>query len=74
MMTDNVNKLEYLLKQLNHVITSMRYSAARALGEYGDPAAIEPLLQTLKNDPVPAVRDAARIALLELGVDPTFAD
>lgn len=64
------DKLNYLLTQLNHVIASMRYSAARALGENGDQEAIEPLLNAVKNDPAPAVREAARIALLELGVDP----
>lgn len=68
--TDNLNKLNYLLTQLNHIIASMRYSAARALGEHGDPRAIDPLLHAMKNDPAPAVREAARIALTDLGVDP----
>ncbi len=68
----STDKLSYLLAQLNHIIASMRYSAARALGEHGDPQAIEPLLNAMKNDPAPAVREAAHIALLELGVDPAI--
>ena len=62
-------KLEYLVAQLRHVIPSMRYNAARLLGELGDPQAIAVLLSTTKNDSSREVRKAARIALAELGVD-----
>jgi HEAT repeat protein len=62
-------KLEYLITQLRHILPTMRYNAARALGELGDSAAVDVLLATVKSDPSQAVREAARIALADLGVD-----
>lgn len=63
------DKLEYLIAQLRHVIPTMRFNAARALGELGDSGAGDALLETLKEDKSPAVREAARIALNDLGFD-----
>lgn len=63
-------KFDYLITQLSHVIPSMRYNAARALGELGDTRATKILLEAARQDPSPAVREAARIALNDLGIDP----
>lgn len=63
------NKLDYLIAQLRHVMPSMRFNAARALGELGDPQAAEILIATLKNDPSPDVRRAAAIALQDMNID-----
>ena len=69
-MRDN-GKFDYLVAQLNHVIPSMRFNAARALGELGDNRATDPLLAICQQDQSPAVREAARIALIDLGADPS---
>ncbi len=69
MTMEHSDRLEYLKAQLRHVLPVMRFSAARALGELGDPQAIEFLLSALKHDPSPDVRRAATIALTELGVE-----
>lgn len=69
MNTPPSGKLEYLVAQLRHILPTMRYNAARALGELGDRQAADILLATAKNDPSAAVRDAARIALIDLGID-----
>lgn len=66
----SVDKFKYLVAQLDHVIPTMRYNAARGLGELGDPRAERFLLQVLENDKSPAVREAARIALNDLGYSP----
>src|SRR5512137_2274045 len=47
----------------------LRRDAARALGEMGDSAAIEPLIAALK-DPKKEVRDAAVEAIGRMGGDP----
>lgn len=65
------DKFQYLVAQLKHVIPTMRYNAARGLGELGDRRAYDALLSALRNDKSPAVREAARIALTDLGFDPT---
>ena len=62
-------KYAYLITQLNHVIPTMRFNAARALGELGDTRANDALLQIFSEDKSPAVREAARIALIDLGVN-----
>ncbi len=49
-----------------------RMAAARALAEFGDPAAVAPLRQAL-NDPDPPVRVAAAAALARLGDDAGIA-
>jgi len=60
-------KLEYLTKQLDNVLPTIRFNAARALGELGDPRAATILSEVAKSDQSSAVRRAAEIALLELG-------
>ncbi|NDJ86068.1 MAG: HEAT repeat domain-containing protein [Chloroflexi bacterium] len=69
MSMPDMAKFNYLVAQLRHILPSMRFNAARALGELGDPQAIDILLATMKNDASPAVRRAAAIALSDLGVD-----
>jgi HEAT repeat protein len=64
------DRFQYLVAQLSHVIPTMRYNAARSLGELGDARAQDALLAAFKTDKSPAVREAARIALTELGCDP----
>lgn len=68
------DRFQYLVAQLNHVIPTMRYNAARGLGELGDVRAQEALFAALKQDKSPAVREAARIALTDLGFDPTSTE
>lgn len=60
-------KIEYLTKQLENVLPTIRFNAARALGELGDTRAATVLSKIFKTDQSPAVRRAAEIALLELG-------
>ncbi len=62
-------KFDYLVTQLRHMLPTMRFNAARALGELNDPRAIDILWAALNNDPSPAVRRAAKFALADLGVD-----
>ncbi len=59
-------KLDYLLEQLDHLLPSMRFNAARQLGELDDERAYDALIRVWANDPSPAVRRAARIALDDL--------
>jgi len=56
-----------LTKALKHKDHSIRYGAARALGRLGDPRAVEPLVQALKDDSYPFVREGAAQALGEIG-------
>jgi HEAT repeat protein len=69
MNDSTARRFDYLVKQLRHVLPSMRYNAARALGELGEPQATEILMATMHNDPSPKVREAAAIALADLGID-----
>jgi HEAT repeat protein len=62
--------LNGLFKALNNKRNIyVRMDAARALGEMGDPAAMEPLIAAL-NDSKKDVRDAAAVAIGKLGGDP----
>ena len=60
-------KIEYLTKQLDNVLPTIRFNAARALGELGDSRVATILSKVAQSDQSPAVRRAAEIALLELG-------
>jgi len=62
--------LDGLFKALNNKRNVyVRRDAAMALGEVGDPAAMEPLIAALR-DPKQDVRDAASVAIGNLGGDP----
>lgn len=61
-----------VVAELGEAVTSgpspqVRQAAARALGELGDPGAVEPLAAALRVDTAPAVREAIVAALAMLG-------
>jgi len=62
-----------LIRLLHHSDPDVQYEAAGALGDIGDPRAVEPLIAALKNDEFSGVRWIAAEALCKLGapaVDP----
>lgn len=61
------NDVPKLIKALEHRDYHIRRDAAFALGEIGDPSAVEPLAAALKDDENWVVRDAAAGALGEIG-------
>lgn len=62
-------KLQYLINQLQHPLPTLRYDAARALGELNNELAVNFLLTALKNDKNGRVREAAALALNDLGIN-----
>jgi HEAT repeat protein len=56
-----------LVRALNHRDPAIQYQAAEALGDLGDPAAVEPLAQALRGDEYSGVRWKAAEALARIG-------
>jgi HEAT repeat protein len=56
-----------LIRLLNHRDPDIQYEAAGALGDIGDPGAVEPLIAALKNDELSGVRWKAAEALSKIG-------
>jgi HEAT repeat protein len=69
----NVRKLQEnhdvrgLVHALDHKDPAIQYQAVEALGELGDPAAVEPLAQALRGDEYSGVRWKAAEALAKIG-------
>jgi HEAT repeat protein len=69
--------VESLISRLSNGSFQQRWTAADALGDIGDPRAVEPLVAALENrNPSPAVRESAAAALVKIGapaVEPLIA-
>jgi hypothetical protein len=59
--------VDELIARLGSPDATTRVASVRALGERGSPAAEDPLIQVLRNDPVPEVRGWAVRALYQIG-------
>jgi hypothetical protein len=59
--------LDRLVRELVDTDPAVRLTAARALGELRNPAAVGPLIDTARSDPQPEVRGWALRALLDIG-------
>jgi len=68
------DEVDDLLLDLKYGTDKVRWDAVRVLGEIGDPKAVDPLIEVLKNkDETYEVRGSAAIALGEIG-DPRAVD